>query len=90
MSLMKFLVPWGHNLELERKLAEVEQDLARERLVSKELSRMCDEYRRDAELNHRIALSNAQDLSRLRLKLRTAHFRNPATGRLGPQGVTYN
>lgn len=90
MGLKSIINPWGHNLELERELAKIERH--RDQLIEeiKYWKRVTDDLKRD--LAHHKAATQSAEQSNLRLYglIREAHFRNPATGRLGAKGEVFN
>ncbi len=90
MKLSTILWPWGRMLEQERELAETQHELAK---VTRELGREIQKHEdsRGRTRMYREALTSAtRELKVLHDKIKQGHFRNPATGRLGPKGVTYD
>lgn len=89
MRLRDILFPWGRLLELERDLGEARGYA--ERFQRKLTALSATLVRTLAELQTaRGALAAAEaKLREQHLLLRGAHFRDPATGRLGPKGRIY-
>lgn len=89
MGWKSIINPWGYNLELERELALVEQQLrqteGRIRAKNRENNQLASELRVEKAIVQ--ALEGA--VERLHKIIDEGHFRNPATGRLGPKGQTY-
>lgn len=90
MSFKSIINPWGYNLDLEREIATVERerDMLLEEIrywktATDNLKRERDHFKADALAAERTNL-------RLHQLVREAHFRNPATGRLGAKGEVFN
>lgn len=89
MSWKHILNPWGYNIDLERQLAETSYSLSR---AEKTIERVVAEnHNLAADLRMQKAINTANEQTNLRLHrlIAEGHFRNPATGRLGPKGETY-
>lgn len=90
MSIKSILFPWGHNLDLERQLAQVEYQLDRLASQNRDLQRTIEQLEAGLRIEAQAKTYARTKLRELRASLKEAHFRNPATGRLGPKGVVYN
>ena len=90
MKLSTILWPWGRLLEMERELATLERDLAVAASDYRFLGRRLDDTRARAEMYQNALTRAAADGLALTRELQSAHFRNPATGRLGRKGERFN
>ena len=96
MNLWDIINPWGAlrrerhaRLDIAPKLACMYSDLATHRkLIAKQIVQI-DRANENAAYNLEQALRNSDDATRLNRLVATGHFRNPATGRLGKRGETF-
>lgn len=90
MNLKTILWPWGQLIDLEREVGEANERARKS---------AADKVRVDRALHETLAELNVEKLANrlgdkaLRQQhelLREAHFRNPATGRLGRKGERFS
>lgn len=90
MSWKHIINPWGRNLDLERELAVANQRaLQSDKVLVRQLQVNC-ELAEDLRMQKAVNAAAEQTNLRLHRLVANGHFRNPATGRLGPKGETYN
>lgn len=90
MSIKSILFPWGHNMDLERQLAQATAENAASEYELRVAKRDLEDLQRRLKLEKAISQASEQTNLRLHRLIREAHFRNPATGRLGAKGQTFN
>jgi hypothetical protein len=76
MNIRDTLNPWGALAEARETISKLTNELAVEQIRRQNVVK-------DMELRQRIIQSQFERLEDL---LRTAHFRDPKTGRIGPRG----
>ena len=76
MNIRDTLNPWGALAEARETISKLTNELAVEHIRRQNVVK-------DMELRQRIIQSQFERLEDL---LRTAHFRDPKTGRIGPRG----
>ena len=89
MKLSTIFWPWGRMLELERELAKNDHErvkLAAEAVRAWQASETDRYYTKQYSDRLVEALAQHRDLTR---ELQSAHFRDPATGRLGRKGERF-
>lgn len=90
MGFRSIINPWGYNLDLEREIAKVEAERDQLKHEIRYWKTVTDDLKRDREHYKAAAIAAEQTNNRLHSLVREGHFRNPATGRLGPKGEVYN
>lgn len=80
MNIRDTLNPWGALAEARETISKLTNDLAIEQIRRQNVVK-------DMELRQRIIQSQFERLEDL---LRTAHFRDPKTGRIGPRGRRFS
>lgn len=87
--MLKFLNPWGE-LRHARKACEwLRHELDRERAATERLAERVTEANNRADQHSLTALARSNELTRLHMLIRNAHFRNPKTGRIGRKGERF-
>ena len=76
MNIKDTLNPWGALAEARETISKLTTDVALEKVRRQNVVK-------DMELRQRIMQSQ---IERLEDMLKTAHFRDPKTGRIGPRG----
>jgi len=76
MNIKDTLNPWGALAEARETISKLTTDVALEKVRSQNVVK-------DMELRQRIMQSQIERLEDL---IKTAHFRDPKTGRIGPRG----
>jgi hypothetical protein len=80
MNIRDTLNPWGALAEARETISKLTNELAVEQIRRQNVVK-------DMELRQRIIQSQFERLEDL---LRTAHFRDPKTGRIGPRGRRFS
>lgn len=89
MKLKTIFWPWGQLIDLEREAAEAQQEAVKAKDEAKRVGRALKEVLGElsaAKRGNQIGDAKIAWLERL---IREGHFRNPATGRLGRKGETF-
>lgn len=89
MGLLSTLFPWTRKAELEREVKELNRVLDhRESQLIKANAKIVTQER-EIRLRESLTAADKKEHQRLRKMLEEAHFRNPATGRLGRKGQVF-
>ena len=90
MGLFDTLFPWTRKAELERELKELNRVLDhRESQLIKANAKIVTQER-EIRLRESLTAADKREHQRLMKLLEEAHFRNPATGRLGRKGQLFS
>lgn len=88
-NLSSILNPWGELRRARTACEWLRSELDRERAATARLAERVTEANNRADQHSLTALARANELTRLHLMLRKAHFRNPKNGRLGRKGELF-
>lgn len=89
MNLKTIFWPWGQLIDLEREVAEAQQEAVKAKDEAKRVGRALKEVLGELAAAKRGNLIGDAKIAKLRAKLAEGHFRNPKTGRLGHKGETF-
>lgn len=88
-NLSTVLNPWRELRHARAACEWLRAELDRERAATARLAERVSEANNRADQHSLTALARANELTRLHMLLRNAHFRNPKTGRLGRRGERF-